>query len=161
MILQENDLEFNFQGCINCFKFDESSPQDPHFHGLSHCMKAVDFIVETTDKYFFIEIKDYTKRQTPPDTNYTKKLLRSLVGKFRDSFIYRWSEKKADKPIIYLCLLELDNALISYLTKQLRNQLPEHGPKNNRWKRDPALKCIVVNINLWNENFPEWQVKKI
>lgn len=52
MILKEGDLEFNFQDSINAIKFDGSS------HGLSHCMKAVDFIVEYKDYYAFIEIKD-------------------------------------------------------------------------------------------------------
>lgn len=31
---------------------------DPATHGLTHCMKAVDFIVETADRIWFIEFKD-------------------------------------------------------------------------------------------------------
>ena len=36
----------------NARKFDD------HSHGLSHCMKAVDFVVELPHLYLFIEFKD-------------------------------------------------------------------------------------------------------
>ena len=39
MTLTEGDLQIIFNNPLNARKFD-----DPHVHGLSHCMKAVDFI---------------------------------------------------------------------------------------------------------------------
>ena len=50
MILTEGDLQITFNNVIVCRKFD-----DRLAHGLSHCMKAVDFIVELHDRY---EVKD-------------------------------------------------------------------------------------------------------
>ena len=50
-LLREGDLEVEFVDANNGRKFDEE-------YGLSHCMKAVDFIVEFEDRYLFIEFKD-------------------------------------------------------------------------------------------------------
>ncbi len=49
----EEDLEIEIWRVVDARKFD-----DPPSHGLSHCMKAVDFIVERPDSYLFIEFKD-------------------------------------------------------------------------------------------------------
>ena len=48
----EEDLQMEIKGVVDARKFDDSS------HGLSHCMKAVDFIVEHPNRYLFIEFKD-------------------------------------------------------------------------------------------------------
>ena len=48
----EGDLRVEFRGVVEARKFDGSD------HGLSHCMKAVDFIVELPERYLFIEFKD-------------------------------------------------------------------------------------------------------
>jgi len=157
MILQEGNIQFDFTGALDGCKFDERDSSKPFFHGLSHCMKAVDFVVELNDSYLFVEIKD------PPDPfwygkgNKKDELIKTLVTKFRDSFVYRWSEEKLDKPVKYLCLVEVDNALVSYLMKELKRQLPAGGPKS-RWKQPIAQTCVVANIARWNSSFPDWQV---
>ena len=48
-VLREGNLELYLPDDVRAKKFDDST------HGLSHCMKAVDFIVETSDKIIFIE----------------------------------------------------------------------------------------------------------
>ena len=45
----ERDDVFDFSGCVDAFKADEHS-----YNGLS----LVDFVVETSDKYLFIEVKN-------------------------------------------------------------------------------------------------------
>ncbi|MDA1192745.1 MAG: hypothetical protein O3A46_13815, partial [Candidatus Poribacteria bacterium] len=89
MILREGTLTFDFSDAVDGFRFDEQDPTNPNFHGLSHCMKAVDFIVELEDQFLFVEVKD------PPDpTEYVggsgkekfDDLVKSLSGKFRDTF---------------------------------------------------------------------------
>ena len=161
MLLKEGSLQFNFTGALHAFKFDEpNSSLEATFHGLSHCMKAVDFVVEYEAYYLFVEIKD------PPhsgryDTSETKReLIRNLVQKFRDTFLYRWAEKKLDKPIRYQCLVEVDNALTSYLIDQLKKQLPT-GIGSRRWQQPLATSCVVVNREKWNQSFPEMQVTRI
>ena len=48
----EDDLQVTFNDVVQARRFDDIG------HGLSHCMKAVDFIVELHDRYLFIEFKD-------------------------------------------------------------------------------------------------------
>ena len=160
MTLQEGKLKFDFTGVVNAFKFDEEDRALSTFHGLSHCMKSVDFIAEYENHYVFIEIKD------PPDPTCfaTERniadLVKNIVIKFRDTFIYRWAEKKLDKPVYYQCLIELDDALTLIIMEQLKNNLPmkEHFP---RWKRSLVHKCVVANLETWNRTFPNIQVTRV
>lgn len=59
--LTEGELVFVFEDAVSARKFDG------HDHGLTHCMKAVDFIVEFQDKYLFIEVKDPQNPGTTED----------------------------------------------------------------------------------------------
>ena len=165
--LEEGNLRFEFSNASNGYTFDESDSSQPNYHGLSHCMKAVDFWVEFEDKYVFVEIKDppvptgaarSTRYDATPDYD---ELLKNLVGKFRDSFLYHWAEKKKQKPISYLCLINLDSALTLKLLNDLRRELPESGPKNGRWKRALVKGCAVSNMTDWNAAFPEWWITRI
>jgi len=160
MIVHEGELQFHFSGAISAIKFDEQDANQSTFHGLSHCMKAVDFIVEYEDYYLFIEIKDppdSSRYATKADTN---ALIKVLVSKFRDSFLYQWCEGKLDKPIRYQCLVELDNAQTLYLMDALKRQLPIYGTPS-RWKRKIASICSVTNQLRWNKTFHSMPVTRI
>ena len=83
-VIEEGSLIIEIPDAISFRKFDDPS------HGLSHCMKALDFIVETKDRIIFIEIKD-----PPPTGKYTPKFIEELQSgrldetlkyKYRDSF---------------------------------------------------------------------------
>lgn len=109
MKLKEGNLEFDFNNVIDGFKFDETDNTSPHYHGLTHCMKGVDFIVELKDAWLFIEIKDPGNPQATVErrAKFEEKitsgiLITELVQKYRDTFLYRWAEKKIDKPIKYI-----------------------------------------------------------
>ena len=52
-VIAEDDLQITLPAGATDRKFDDNNS-----HSLSHCMKAVDFIVELNDKIFFIEFKD-------------------------------------------------------------------------------------------------------
>lgn len=160
MILEEGALQFDFYGAINAFKFDEQDKTSPTYHGLSHCMKAVDFVVEYEDHYLFVEIKDPrnpNRYATPQDKT---ALLKNLTTKFRDTFLYRWAENKLDKPVRYQCLVEVDNAQTLYLMSQLKKQLPT-AKQPERWGQPLAELCAVANRATWNNNFPHIQVRRI
>ena len=84
-------------------------------HGLSHCMKAVDFVVELVDRYLFIEIKDPQAPQVPNQRLETfvhefqsGQIDEDFKYKYRDSFLYEWASGRANKPIHYLVLVGLD-----------------------------------------------------
>lgn len=167
IVLEEGKLRFEFSDASHGYTFDETESSKPTYHGLSHCMKAVDFYVEFEDKYLFVEVKDppiptgasrSARYDAAEDYN---KLLNSLVHKFRDSFLYHWAEKKKVKPISYLCLINLDSALTLKLLNDLKRQLPESGPMNGRWSRDLVKGCAVANMSDWNAAFPNWQIARL
>jgi hypothetical protein len=163
VIVEEGRWRFNFSGATLAFKFDEKYKESKFFHGLSHCMKAVDFIVEMEDFYLFVEVKDFSKSDELPTDAKRNTLVNDLVGKFRDSFLYRWAEKKDDKPVKFLCFVEIkDNAIISQIMDELHRKLPFRVPSavQSRWNRPIAETCVVANYEKWNKNFPQWQVSK-
>ncbi|MGC8733127.1 MAG: hypothetical protein ACP5RC_12855, partial [Halothiobacillaceae bacterium] len=52
-VLAEGDLQITLPAGVVGRKFDDEAS-----HGLSHCMKAVDFIIELEDRTYFVEFKD-------------------------------------------------------------------------------------------------------
>lgn len=167
MKIEVDGFAFDFTDALDVFCFDEKDKTKPHFHGLSHAMKAVDLVVELPTSYLFIEMKDFhgaddydfklvvdraQRAEHQPHFTHLRDVLRD---KFRDTWLYRWAEEKADKPIHYLCLLTLDNALLSLMGKELQRQLPA-GAAGPRWSRTLAQTCTVVNLERWNANFPKW-----
>lgn len=167
MRLIEGDLVFEFNNAVDAFKFDETDKTSVHYHGLSHCMKGVDFIVELQDIYLFVEIKDpgnslatEERREKFKTKAASGELIPELVQKYRDTFLYRWAENKIDKPIKYVCLVTLENALVSSLMKQLKKHVPE-GDAGLRWQHGIAQSCIIANIKTWNHSFNQWPVQRV
>ncbi len=171
MKIDTDGFSFDFTDAIDVFVFDERTASKPKYHGLSHAMKAVDLIVELENDYLFIEVKDF---YAPDDYNfrnsvnhelvkqrqeYFNHLRETLKHKFRDSWLYRWAENKTEKPIRYLCLLTLDNAMNSMMNKELYKQLPV-GCAGSRWTKEVAKNCTVVNLDRWNNIFPKWPVSR-
>lgn len=160
MIIQEDDLEFNFSDAIDAIKFDD------HEHALTHCMKAVDFIVELSEAYLFVEVKDpshpkaliHNVEEFQENIN-SGKLREDLVKKYRDSFVYRWAEEKLEKPIHFLSLITIEEALLRNFQDELHQNLPFTGPV--RWIRPIVQSCHVINIDAWNRNFPKWPVRRL
>jgi len=157
MKVSADGFEFDFTDAVDAFVFDEKNPASPRFHGLSHAMKAVDLVVELPTDYLFVEAKDFYNPDEYAKSDHFSFLREGLKYKYRDSFLYRWAEDKVDKPIRFICLLTLDNALVSQLNKELRRQLPP-GKAAARWEREIAASCVVVNPARWNKNFPKWPV---
>lgn len=161
----EDDLQICFDDVSGSRKFDGDE------HGLSHCMRAVDFIIEFEDKYFFIEIKDpQHPRSVPRDRgNFIRRfqsgrLDEELKYKFRDSFLYEWASGRADKPIHYLVLIALDTLTDFELvgkTEDLNQKLPSRGPAGNAWIRPFVSECVVFNLESWNRTFPQYPVRRV
>ena len=160
MILQEKDLEFNFSDAISGGKFDDCE------HCLSHCMCAVDFIVELETAYLFVEVKDpaHPCARLKEKKKFEKKALDGIlhyeiVEKFRDTFIYRWAEDKLDKPVHYISLITLDEGLTNSFQDRLMKELPFAG--SARWKQKIAQSVIVVTLDAWNRRFVKWPVRRL
>ena len=168
--LTERDIQITFsEGVIAARKFDDSS------HGMSHCMKAVDFIVELVDRYLFIEVKDPQSPDVPGErlsetleefTNefQSGEIDEELKYKYRDSFLYEWASGRANKPIHYLILVGYDrltDAILLDRTRALQRILPLLGPGASTWIRPIASFCGVFNIESWNRNFPDYPVTRL
>ncbi len=160
MKIEVDGFEFDFTDAREVSIFDEKDKTKTTYHGLSHAMKAVDLIVELKNEYLFVEVKDFHSPDDYGEANQFNHLRETLKYKYRDSFLYRWAEGKTDKAIRYLCLLTLENALISRMNQELRKQLPP-GKPIPRWQNEIAKACVVLNEERWNRNFPKWPVRRI
>lgn len=163
--LTEGNLQITFPAAVKARKFDDAS------HGLSHCMKAVDFIVELKDRYLFIEFKDPHKPGVPQKerNKYINKFLAGNIDedfkyKCRDTFLYEWASERVDKPIHYLVLVAIDtltNADLLVRTDALKQKIPLSGPASGRWKRSFIAGCAVFNIEAWNKQMSAYPVSRM
>jgi len=153
--LTEGTLQITFNGAINARKFDDRT------HGLSHCMKAVDFIVEFSKYYLFVEIKDPTNLEEYKRRLERRELDGSLKYKFRDSFLYEWASGRADKPIDYFVLITgIDESLLTRRIDNLRRNIPVHGPRSQPWK--PLVRTVAMfNVPSWNRLHPNYPVIRV
>ena len=164
--LTEGHLRITFPDNVNVRKFD-----DPKSHGLTHCMKAVDFIVEDDDRVLFIEFKD---PDHPCSRDETRKefmekfssgtLNEDLKCKYRDSFLYEWASGKAGKPVYYWILIgmeRLTEADLMARTDDLERKLPLCGPRSKVWTQPIVADCKVFNIQTWNRHLPDFPVLRI
>lgn len=164
-VLREGTLELSLPPGVQGRKFDDSD------HGLLHCMKAVDFIVEEPDRVLFIEFKDPDHPRATPKhrEDFLRELLSGgrdddLVRKYRDSFIYRWAEGSVEKPITYCVLIAaswLDEAMLLTRTEEMKRKLPIEGPASGVWQRKIVVGCSVFNIKTWNRHLQQYLVRRI
>ena len=162
VIFTEGKLQFTFNNVVSARKFDGAD------HGLGHCMRAVDFIVELGDRYYFIEVKDPQSYPASAD-NYlqdftSERIDEDLKRKYRDSFLYEWASGRADKPIYYLMLIGLDTLTSQHLYARqnaMEGKLPllKHAPP--KWTRSIIAGCGVFNIDAWNRRFPNYPVQRL
>ena len=162
--LSEGNIRLTLPANVNAREFDDER------HGLSHCMKAVDWILELPDRIYFIEIKDpdapgardHSNRNDFLQSFQSGKLGADLVAKFRDSFLYEWACNRVDKPISYYVIVaaaDLGEALLMVRADDLKRRLPIGMPAT--WMRSMARDCLVFNIAKWNEVFPEYPLSRV
>ena len=164
-VFTEGKLQLTVNDAVTARKFDD------HSHGMSHCMKAVDFVIEHDDHYVFIEFKD---PQNPGDEeseadNFIEQFKSGKIDedfkyKYRDSFLYEWMSGRAEKPIDYFVLFALDSletALLSRRTDDMNRKLPLPGPGGQAWCRPFVRSCAVFNIASWNKNLPQYPVVRL
>lgn len=163
MLLSERDLYLEVPASSIGEKFDGPS------HRLSHCLKSVDFVIETASHYLYVELKDpEDPSNVNPPSDFLDRFLsgsidEALVGKYRDTWIYKVAfQKVRPKPIKYLVLIagsQLGSAELANRAARLRHRLPakDHtgGPCPN-FVED----CLVFNIETWNRTFPTMMVKR-
>ena len=165
-VLQERNLQVAIDGEVDARKFDEESS-----HGLSHCMKAVDFIIEFPDHYMFVEFKD-PRHPDAPQLSGDRFIQEFLSGaldedlkyKYRDSFLYEWASGRAEKPVRYFVLVAdeaLTEAELLSRTDALKRALPIRGPNSGLWTKLIVENCLVFNIESWNRLLPQFPLNRI
>ena len=164
-VLQERSLQVTTEGEVDAWRFDDES------HGLSHCMKAIDFIVEFPDRYLFLEFKDPQHPQAPQQDRdkfirefQSGELDEDLKYKYRDSFLYEWAAGRVHKPVYYFVLIAADfltHADLTTRTDALARILPLHGPSSGSWTHQIVENCAVFNLDSWNQHIPQCQVSRL
>ena len=160
---EEGDLLVTVNNAEDAWRFDGPA------HGLSHCMKAVDFIIEQTERFVFIEFKDpYQPGSTARSQQRFISRFQSggldddLTYKYRDSYLYEWSSGRANKPIFYVVLVAVEHLaedIFLARTEDLKRKLPVTVP--NSWSRSFVQGCSVFNVALWNHYLPDFPVSRI
>ena len=160
MIVTADNYRFDFPNAVEAYKFDEKDRLSPYFHGVD-ALKAVDVMVEFPHEYLFVEIKtyddlkDFKVRGATYDANEARNyLMRTLSRKYRETYLYRMCEGKTDKPIYYICLMNLDSALKSYCRKELAKRIPVGKANRRRWHKAILEKdrLFVLDEEAWNRN---------
>lgn len=165
-VLTEDDLQITLPTGVSGRKFDDGIS-----HGLSHCMKAVDFIVELEDQILFIEFKDPENPTAQPKDSaaFIKKFLSGAIdsdlkAKYRDSWLYEWADGRAKKPVYYLVLIgasTLSEAELLARTDALKRQIPVLGPQDQAWKKPFVAGCAVMNLATWNKSLPKIPASRV
>lgn len=166
MIMSEGDIKVDFSQAVSAKRLDDVN------HGLSHCMKAVDFIVELPNKILFIEVKDPQNPQarTANRQTFIKNLTsgnlikKDLTYKCRDSFLYEHCSGNLNKPVYYLVLIGLDTLTEAELNNQsdiLKRHLPVDGPSDQEWPNKFVHGCMIMNISTWNISFSQFPASRI
>ena len=162
--LREGELQVRLPDSARGSKFDDET------HGLTHCMKAVDWIIELPNRLYFVEVKDLDASGAARH-NERRKFLKdleagrqdgNLIAKFRDSFIYQWACGRVHKPITYLVVIayrQFDKAMLRHRAEALRRRLPACSP--SPWTRAIADNVFVFNERTWNEQLPDFAMKRM
>lgn len=169
--LREGDLLFDFSAAIMADQFDDEAT-----HKLSHCMKAVDFIVEWKHEFWFVEVKDPSNSKIPSaiKRDKLKKFIakidnetlfsNELGPKIKDSFLYlHLSKRLPPKPMRYLVLLaigNLDAALLLRSMEGVKRSSCFLGPDKGKWKNPYLEEVMVFNEQTWNEKLKQCPVKR-
>lgn len=165
-VLAEDDLQITLPAGVPGRKFDDEAT-----HGLSHCMKAVDFIVEFADRTLFIEFKDPENPNAKPKNSeaFLKNFMSGAIDsdlktKYRDSWLYEYAVGRAEKPIYYLVLIgasTLSDADLVTRTEALQRQIPVEGPGDRSWRKPFVAGCAVMNLAAWNEFLPHIPASRV
>ncbi len=166
--LSEGEIQIEFQGVLNAEKFDDSR------HGMSHCLKAVDFLCDWPKDLWLVELKDPEesaiplKHQANSVAQFTKgrsteQYFRSVLAqKLKDTILYLHLDcRLPDKPMKYVVLAGLssmDSAMMLNALDRLRKACGD--PKQGiPWRRGYAV--AFLNMEEWNKRFPHCRATRV
>jgi hypothetical protein len=169
-VLIEQDLSFDFSKAQRAYKLDDNA-----YHGMSHFFKSVDFIVETKEQLWLVEVKDPENSRIPDhlklkeQQDFLQKMqsqslfTHELFPKLRDSLIYLGMDTGvAEKPLRYLTLIgitNLDAAQLGGLAMSFRQQQWLSGRKGQGWRK--GFDVHFFNVEQWNKSLPHFPVTRL
>ncbi|ABK43091.1 conserved hypothetical protein [Magnetococcus marinus MC-1] len=169
----EGELYFDFSQALSVISLDGHGQG----HGMSHLMKAVDFVVEWEQELWLIEIKDPEKSTIPKQHRVaqlesfhqklsSQSLLHAeLFPKLIDSLIYLGlNQGISKKPMRYLTLIGMSSLQPPFLTVLKDALLNLHGGcllgrPTKGWEK--GFDVHLFNLELWNEWFPHCPASRI
>lgn len=181
--LTEGDIRIEFPqfpGVRKPAKFDDGA------HGMSHCLKAVDFLRELPDAFWLVEVKDpedshipahlkpgrvadfkATVSSPPSKCPHCHQVIEdyfkaTLAQKLKDTIFYlHLDERLPDKPVKYLVLAglsSLDAAMLLNALDRLKKACGD--PKQGiAWQRGYGV--AFLNLEAWNKRFPDCPAKRM
>lgn len=163
MTLTEGSITIGVPANCQAQRFDGSS------HRMSHCMKAVDFLIDTPAARIFLEIKDPDAAQAPQTaTDYANKLVSGqldsdLYYKYRDSWLYLYAMGRRKRvPHYFFVLLGLSTFTTESLAQRstaLQRKVSLDGP-NGAWRNRFVDQVFVFNLDSWNRTLPELPARR-
>lgn len=151
-VFNEGGLRIDFTACDRAEQFDVSNKN-------SHGMKAVDFIAETSDFLYFVEIKDFQNTNAPEEQK--KDDLEMLIAagtgkkavfplemgaKIKDSLLRKYAEgDKFTKNIMFLLVINLDK-LGEFERGLLKTKISGHVPTGLNVARFNAFTKISFEL---------------
>ena len=165
---EENaELLFSFPDGLSWSELDKQGVKRPVQ------MKLVDLVIERENDVLLVEIKDPSISTCPEKerNSYLKRLennsvlSQELTPKARGSYLYLHLMERDSKPFKYVVLLGLDafdsdrqKALMFGFKDRLLADIREESFE--AWKRKHIADCVVLSVESWNQQFPEWQVRR-
>ncbi|MEA3310577.1 MAG: hypothetical protein U9Q70_13870 [Chloroflexota bacterium] len=178
--LNEEQLRFEFNNVQSGVKFDMQPPTLPEHDLLGGKLRPVDFIIETADSVFFIEVKD--PKHIGARSRDVKEFMRkargtstelgdTLISKCKDTYINRVCTGNQPDPtknlFYYVLITGLDTALLVHLTEQLQSlpvlkpggaELEKLHSHDQRW--DFVNAAAAFNLQTWRARFPDFLVER-
>lgn len=161
------ELLFSFPDDLNWSELDKQGVK------LPVQMKFVDLVIERETDVLLVEIKDPSISTSPQKerNSYLKRLqnnsvlTQELTPKARDSYVYLHLMERDNKPFKFIVLLGLDafdperqKALMFGFKDRLLADIREESFE--AWKRRHISDCVVLSVESWNQQFPEWQIRR-
>ena len=149
----EGNLLFDFRAFNTAERFDDKK-KNPHG------MKAVDFIAETNDGLYFVEVKDFQhpgatddrrkedyEMLTKKETKEHAKFILEMGEKIKDSLLRKYAEGYVfEKRVTYLLFINLDE-LDANARRLLFDKIQGHVPTGlNHVARFPAFTWISFDL---------------
>jgi hypothetical protein len=170
--IREKELEFDFRSALQVIRFDNEEQ-----HGMSHCMKAVDFLVEWEDSFWFVEVKDPCHSHIPPQHQKaqrkefiekikSEKLFSGELGpKLKDSFLYLHLEGRLPtKTMRYFVLLAIDSLgpeQLAPLSVPLQQASCIRAVNDSPWQESYIEAAAVFTEKTWNEKLAHCPVQRV